>query len=133
LICEPQDWNSVTPKTGLDAAPRISLNLGHQIFDEPSGSDQQAGPSEERIGQRASGICEKVAQATPKCTGIDQGVSWNAPLCSQPSLGSRLARRSIRVAQTLLALIITARLLGWDHRIERVGSASGHRVLTTMS
>jgi hypothetical protein len=45
-------------KTGPDATPRIGLDLGRQIFDEPSGNDQQSGLSEERIRQRAHEIWE---------------------------------------------------------------------------
>ena len=45
-------------KTGPDATPRIGLDLGRQIFDEPSGSNQHTGPSEERIRQRAYEIWE---------------------------------------------------------------------------
>ncbi len=48
-------------KTGPDATPRIGLDLGRQIFDDPSGSDRQGewtGPSEERIHQRAHEIWE---------------------------------------------------------------------------
>ncbi len=40
-------------KSGPDATPRIGLDPAHQIDDEPSGSDQHAGPSEERIRRRA--------------------------------------------------------------------------------
>lgn len=46
-------------KSGPDATPRIGLDRGRQIFDEPSGSDQQAGPSEERIRRRAHEIWEQ--------------------------------------------------------------------------
>jgi Protein of unknown function (DUF2934) len=45
-------------KTGPDATPRIGLDLGRQIFDDPSGSGQQSGSSEERIRQRAYEIWE---------------------------------------------------------------------------
>jgi hypothetical protein len=45
-------------KSGPDATPRIGLDLGRQILEEPSGSDQQVGPSEERIRQRAYEVWE---------------------------------------------------------------------------
>jgi Protein of unknown function (DUF2934) len=48
-------------KTGPDATPRIGLDLGRQIFDDPSGSDRQqerAGASEHIIRQRAYEIWE---------------------------------------------------------------------------
>jgi len=48
-------------KTGPDATPRIGLDLGRQIFDDPSGSDRQeerTSPGEERIRQRAHEIWE---------------------------------------------------------------------------
>jgi Protein of unknown function (DUF2934) len=48
-------------KTGPDATPRIGLDLGRQIFDDPSGSDRQqerAGASEHNIRQRAYEIWE---------------------------------------------------------------------------
>jgi DUF2934 family protein len=45
-------------KSGPDATPRIGPDLGRQIFDEPSSSDQQTGPSEERIRQRAHEMWE---------------------------------------------------------------------------
>ncbi len=49
-------------KTGPDATPRIGLDLGRQIFDDPTGSDHQeertTGANEERIRQRAHEIWE---------------------------------------------------------------------------
>jgi hypothetical protein len=53
-------------KTGPDATPRIGLDLGRQIFDEPNGSrpkDQQSGASEENIRQRAYEIWESEGRA----------------------------------------------------------------------
>jgi len=46
-------------KTGPDATPRVGLDLGRQILDDPSGNDQRLGPSEERIRQRAYEIWER--------------------------------------------------------------------------
>ncbi len=49
-------------KTGPDATPRIGLDLGRQIFDDPSGSGRQAerpGMSEKMIRQRAYEIWER--------------------------------------------------------------------------
>jgi hypothetical protein len=43
-------------KSGPDPTPRMGLDPGHQIDDEPSGSDQHTGPSEERIRRRAHEI-----------------------------------------------------------------------------
>jgi hypothetical protein len=43
-------------KSGPDPTPRMGLDPGHQIDDEPSGSDQQTDPSEERIRRRAPEI-----------------------------------------------------------------------------
>jgi hypothetical protein len=54
-------------KTGPDATPRIGLDLGRQIFDDPSGGhqkDQQSGTSEERIRQRAYEIWEREGRAS---------------------------------------------------------------------
>jgi len=48
-------------KTGPDATPRIGLDLGRQIFDDPSGSERQeerSSSNEERIRQRAYEIWE---------------------------------------------------------------------------
>ena len=48
-------------KTGLDATPRIGLDLGRQIFDDLGGGacqEGQSGPSEERIRERAYEIWE---------------------------------------------------------------------------
>ncbi len=48
-------------KNGPDATPRIGLDLGRQIFDDPSDSHRQeerTGPSEDRIRQRAHEIWE---------------------------------------------------------------------------
>lgn len=47
-------------KTGPDATPRMGLDLGRQIFDDPSsgGPQPQNGPSEERIRERAYEIWE---------------------------------------------------------------------------
>jgi Protein of unknown function (DUF2934) len=57
LICEPQDRSHHDPgRSGSNATPRIGLDPGHQIDDEPSGSDQHPGPSEERIRRRAPEI-----------------------------------------------------------------------------
>ena len=53
-------------KTGPDATPRIGLDLGRQIFDDPIGDpqkDEQSGASEERIRQRAYEIWEKEGRA----------------------------------------------------------------------
>jgi hypothetical protein len=49
-------------KTGPDATPRIGLDLGRQIFDDPGGGvheDDQAGADEERIRRRAYEIWER--------------------------------------------------------------------------
>jgi hypothetical protein len=49
-------------KTGPDATPRIGLDLGRQIFDDPSGSGRQAelsGTTEEMIRQKAYEIWER--------------------------------------------------------------------------
>ncbi|WP_084731684.1 DUF2934 domain-containing protein [Microvirga vignae] len=48
-------------KTGPDATPRIGLDLGRQIFDDPGGEARQEGQvsaGEERIRQRAYEIWE---------------------------------------------------------------------------
>jgi hypothetical protein len=47
-------------KTGPDATPRIGLDLGRQIFDEPGAGHQQekSGAGQERIRQRAYQIWE---------------------------------------------------------------------------
>jgi hypothetical protein len=53
-------------KAGPDATPRIGLDLGRQIFDNPNGGpqkDRQSGPSEERIRQRAYDIWEREGRA----------------------------------------------------------------------
>ncbi|MBD2748708.1 DUF2934 domain-containing protein [Microvirga sp. BT688] len=52
-------------KTGPDATPRIGLDLGRQIFDDPSGrqKDQPSGASEESIRQRAYEIWENEGRA----------------------------------------------------------------------
>ncbi len=52
-------------KTGPDATPRIGLDLGRQIFDDPSGrqKDQPSGGSEESIRQRAYEIWEREGRA----------------------------------------------------------------------
>ena len=49
-------------KTGPDATPRIGLDLGRQIFDDPGGAGspgQQGGAGEERIRQKAYEIWER--------------------------------------------------------------------------
>jgi hypothetical protein len=49
-------------KTGPDATPRIGLDLGRQIYDDPSGSGRQAeqsGSAEEMIRQKAYEIWER--------------------------------------------------------------------------
>lgn len=52
-------------KTGHDATPRIGLDLGRQIVDDPSGrqKDQSSGASEESIRQRAYEIWERDGRA----------------------------------------------------------------------
>lgn len=53
-------------KTEPDATPRIGLDLGRQIFDNPSGNhhkDQQSGAGEDRIRQRAYEIWESEGRA----------------------------------------------------------------------
>ena len=52
-------------KTGPDATPRIGLDLGRQIFDDPSGrqKDQPSGAGEESIRQRAYEIWESEGRA----------------------------------------------------------------------
>jgi hypothetical protein len=53
-------------KTGPDATPRIGLDLGRQIFDDPSGGRQeshQSGAAEESIRQRAYEIWEREGRA----------------------------------------------------------------------
>ena len=73
-------------KSGPDATPRIGPDLGRQIFDEPSSSDQQTGPSEERIRRRAHEMWERgVAQAIPRSTGTERSVSWLRHNRSSPS------------------------------------------------
>jgi len=49
-------------KTGPDATPRIGLDLGRQIFDDPNSrhqKDQQSGASEEAIRHRAYEIWDR--------------------------------------------------------------------------
>ena len=53
-------------KTGPDATPRIGLDLGRQIFDDPNGGprgNQQSSASEEAIRQRAYEIWEREGRA----------------------------------------------------------------------
>jgi Protein of unknown function (DUF2934) len=53
-------------KTGPDATPRIGLDLGRQIFDNPNGGHEKNGPSragEESIRQRAYEIWENEGRA----------------------------------------------------------------------
>ncbi|MCC2650974.1 MAG: hypothetical protein K0Q60_1129 [Microvirga sp.] len=53
-------------KTGPDATPRIGLDLGRQIFDDPNGSHQkyrQSGASEEAIRQKAYELWENEGRA----------------------------------------------------------------------
>ncbi len=53
-------------KTGPDATPRIGLDLGRQIFDDPSRGRQeshQSGAAEESIRQRAYEIWEREGRA----------------------------------------------------------------------
>jgi hypothetical protein len=64
-------------KSGPNATPRIGLDPAHQIDDEPSGSDQHPGPSEERIHRRAPEMWGRgVAQAIPRSIGTERSVSW---------------------------------------------------------
>jgi hypothetical protein len=87
LICEPQDRSHHDPgRSGPNATPRIGLDPGHQIDDEPSGSDQHPGPSEERIRRRAPEIWGRgVAQAIPRSIGTERSVSWLRHNRSSPS------------------------------------------------
>jgi hypothetical protein len=53
-------------KTGPDATPRIGLDLGRQIFDNPNGNHQQdrrSGASEEAIRQKAYELWENEGRA----------------------------------------------------------------------
>ncbi|WP_201861555.1 DUF2934 domain-containing protein [Microvirga soli] len=53
-------------KTGPDATPRIGLDLGRQIFDDPNGGrqkDRQSGASEEAIRQKAYELWENEGRA----------------------------------------------------------------------
>jgi hypothetical protein len=49
-------------KTGPDATPRIGLDLGRQIFDDPNGS-RQSGASEEAIRRKAYELWESEGRA----------------------------------------------------------------------
>jgi hypothetical protein len=53
-------------KTGPDATPRIGLDLGRQIFDDPNGNhqqDRQSGASEEAIRRKAYELWESEGRA----------------------------------------------------------------------
>lgn len=53
-------------KTGPDATPRIGLDLGRQIFDDPKGGqheNKQSSAGEEAIRQRAYEIWEREGRA----------------------------------------------------------------------
>ena len=53
-------------KTGPDATPRIGLDLGRQIFDDPNGShqeDRQSGAREEAIRRKAYELWENEGRA----------------------------------------------------------------------
>jgi len=97
-------------KTGPDATPRIGLDLGRQIFDDPSGG-QQSGVSEEAIRHRAYEIWEREGRAGDP---HDHWYRAERELKSQPEQSSAMVRNAPPAAAVEVGGAVTEQFPGGE-------------------